>query len=255
MAHENHIAGFAVSTLVHLGAVFFALAGMTAYHPSTERRQPVPLTLAMFQPPPEPVVESVVEPVAEPVTEPVAEPVAEPEPPKPVIEEIQVRQEEKPQPIEPRPRPVQKPVPETPVKKPEVARKPSAEPKPPPLPEVKTAVAESSEAIPLQPVEDLALIRRIEHEYRARLQAAIEANKTYPRRARRLRQQGSVVVAFEVKKNGSIMNLEVASPSDSEILDTAALKTVQKVSGLFPLPDELNRTEWRFTIPINYYLR
>ncbi|MCP4983857.1 MAG: energy transducer TonB, partial [Gammaproteobacteria bacterium] len=70
----------------------------------------------------------------------------------------------------------------------------------------------------------------------------------------RFRQQGSVSVAFKVQKNGRINDMRVASSSNSMILDKAALQTVQRVSTLFPLPEELNRAEWAFIIPINYNL-
>lgn len=258
MVHENHIAGVTVSAFVHLGAFFLVAAGMTSFHPSPERPYAVPLKLAMFQPPQpvvqlEPETEPVVEAVAEPVHEPEAVPVTKPASPKPRIK----KRQRQPPPVETAtvPEHPRKPMPKNPVQRKQVARKPAAEPELRRVPETQVATVERH-AMEIEPTaEDPALIKRIEQEYRSKLQAAIEANKTYPRRARRLRQQGSVVVAFVVEKNGYIMDLEVASRSDSEILDTAALQTVQKVSGLFPLPEELNRAAWRFSIPINYYLR
>lgn len=234
MAHENHIAGFLVSTIVHLVIVTFALASITSVHPLTEKEQVIPLKLSMFQPQPEPM------PQPDPI----------PALAQPVIE--QVRQEQPP-PL-PVPKPEHRPRPKP---KPKVAHKRRIAPKPQPLPTVTTAakIVTQIDKIVVQPAPDPALIERTENEYREKLQAAIEAHKKYPRRARRLRQQGSVLIAFKVQKDGLIMNLKVASPSDSTILDQAAMETVQKISGLFPLPDELNRTEWAFTVPINYYLR
>jgi protein TonB len=231
MARENHIAGFLVSTFFHLGIVAFAWAGMSTVQSTLKKEQIVPLKLSMFQPPPVPVVEP--EPIPEPT---------------PVIEQVQ--QEEPPPP--PKPKPKLKPKP-----KPEIVHKPRVEPKPQPVPEIKTVTRPVIQVakIPVQPAPDLALIERTENEYRAKLQAAIETQKKYPRRARRLRQQGSVLVAFKVKKDGSIKNITVTSASNSTILDKAAMETVLKISGLYPLPEELNRTEWSFSIPINYFLR
>ena len=235
MARENHIAGFLVSAFFHLGIVAFAWAGMTTVQSTLEKEQVVPLKLSMFQPPPVPVVEP--DPIPEPT---------------PVVEQVQ--QEEPPPPPKPKPKPKLKPKPKP---KPEIVHKPRVEPKPQLVPEIKMVTKPVIQVakIPVQPAPDLALIERAENEYRAKLQAAIETQKKYPRRARRLRQQGSVLVAFKVQKDGSIKNIKVTSASDSTILDKAAMETVLKISGLYPLPEELNRTEWSFSIPINYFLR
>lgn len=234
MAHENHIAGFLVSTLVHLGILTFVLVGMTSVQPRIEKNSAIPLKLSMFQALPEP--EAKPEPVAEP--------------PKPVIKKV--RQAEPPPAPKPEPRLKARPRPKP---RQVVAHKPRVEPEPAPKIETVADSVVQLTKIPAQPAPDPALIRRAENEYRAKLQAAIEAHKKYPRRARRLRQQGSVLVAFKVQKDGSIQNVEITSPSDSAILDRSAMDTVQKISGLFPLPEVLNRTEWAFSIPINYFLR
>jgi len=234
MVHENHIAGFLVSTAVHLGILTFVLVGMSSINPVIEKKQHVPLKLSMFQPPPEPVI------IPEPIPRPVV---------KPVIEQVKVAE-----PPPPKPTPVVKPKPRPKPRKP-VVHKPRIKPKPVPVVEIASEPIVQVAKIPVQPTIDPDLIERTENEYRTKLQAAIEAHKKYPRRARRLRQQGSVLVAFKVQKDGSIKNLEIASPSDSAILDKSAIDTVQKISGLFPLPEELNRTEWSFSIPINYFLR
>ena len=230
MAHEHHIAGFLVSASVHLGVLALIFTGVSSVKPVTERA--LPLKLSMFQPPPAPVVEPAPEPI------------------QPIVKQDK--------PVEPPPSPEPAPRPK-PRPKRKVAHKPVVKPVPKPPPAPKTSAVEDPVVtvakIPVQPVPDLALIKRVENEYRAKLQAAIEAQKKYPRRARRLRHQGSVMVAFKVQKDGLIKGIRVTAPSDSSILDEAAMETVLKISGLFPLPEELQRTEWSFSIPINYYLR
>ncbi|MEW8277919.1 MAG: energy transducer TonB, partial [Candidatus Thiodiazotropha sp.] len=138
-----------------------------------------------------------------------------------------------------------------PKPKPPVKEKPIEAAKPPPPP-VKAPVAAP---VPAPPAVDIGLIRRLEEEYKASLRRAIEANKGYPRRAIRLRQEGEVLVGFTVLRNGVVEALRIVDGSGSRLLDKAARGAVEKISGRLPFPDELAREQWEFTIPINYSLR
>jgi protein TonB len=110
-------------------------------------------------------------------------------------------------------------------------------------------------APPLLPAVDSGLIRRLEDAYKTALRQAIETNKGYPRRAVRLRQEGEVVVGFTIRRDGVIDELHIIESSGSTLLDKSARATVEKTSGQLPFPEELERRQWQFTIPINYSLR
>jgi protein TonB len=105
------------------------------------------------------------------------------------------------------------------------------------------------------PAVDTGLIRLLEEEYKAVLRQTIDGNKGYPRRAVRLRQEGEVVVGFTIQRNGAIESLRIVESSGSKLLDKAAYRAVEKISGKLPFPEKLDRNLWKFTIPIKYSLR
>jgi protein TonB len=129
-----------------------------------------------------------------------------------------------------------------------------AKPEPKPTPEEKPVETVKRPPPPAVPAVDVGLIRRLEEEYKAALRSAIENNKGYPRRAVRLRQEGEVVVGFTIRRDGVIEALRIVESSGSRLLDKSALTAVEKTSGKLPFPDEIERAQWEFTIPVNYAL-
>lgn len=89
--------------------------------------------------------------------------------------------------------------------------------------------------------------------YVAQLQRRIsqQAARTYPRKAKRKRQQGVVKVAFFIDSNGKIGNIKVVTSSGHLLLDKSAIKAVQRVGKYKPLPDDVNPN---FEIPIRFSL-
>ncbi len=236
---RTHAPALLISALVHLGLLALVLAGVAQLPSDSVEETRLAVSLQMFQPPPPPEPEVQPEPEPEPPPEPEPEPVVEPEPePEPVV-------------VEPPPKPKPKPKPK-PEPKPKSKPPPVVEPvRPPPPPVEPAAIAPQPDA----PAVDTGLIRRLEEEYKAALRQAIEANKGYPRRAVRLRQEGEVVVGFTVHRNGTIEDLRIIASSGSGLLDKAARAAVEKINGQLPFPEELERSAWDFTVPINYALR
>jgi len=247
---RTHGPALMISALVHLGLLALFMAGVAQLPSDTEKETRLAVNLQMFQPPPPPSVTEP-EPEPEPESEPEPTPPAEPEPmpaPAPVLAPPP---EPVPAKVEPPPRPKPEP-------KPKPAPKPEALPATKPVEPVSTPPPVQSPAVqsaPVTPAVDSGLIRRIEEEYKATLRQAIEANKGYPRRAVRLRQEGEAVVGFTILRNGHIEGLRIVGSSGSELLDKAALGAVEKISGQLPFPEELTLKQWAFTIPINYALR
>ncbi len=91
--------------------------------------------------------------------------------------------------------------------------------------------------------------------YKSRLRQLIEANKRYPKRAKRRREQGTAIVSFVMFSNGQVKNINISKSSGSSMLDTAAKKAVSKVSGKLPFTSGINKQQWQFTVPIVYRLR
>jgi protein TonB len=106
-----------------------------------------------------------------------------------------------------------------------------------------------------KPALNSAKIAHIESVYKARLRQLIVANKRYPKRAKRRRQQGTVRVSFVVYANGIIKNIRAVNSSGHIILDKAAISSIEKISGKLPFPPDLKRTQWVITVPVAYQLR
>ncbi len=92
-------------------------------------------------------------------------------------------------------------------------------------------------------------------DFRAALQQGIERNKRYPLRERRRRHQGRSVVAFTLHRNGDISDIRIVTGSGHPGLDRAAVSAVEKIDGQFPIPPELARESWQFTVPVIYRLQ
>ncbi len=244
----THGPALGISALVHLGALAFALA-IGAYVPKlmTPPAQALPLNLAMFAPqPPAPAVQPAPPPVASaPATVPQSPPLAKPAP------------RPQPKPVTPR-REAPPPKLRTPPQMTDFAAAQQAAPR---LaePEHSPPVPARSEPEPppreLAPTVDPDRVRNAELEYKSALRSAIEANKHYPGQARRLRQEGQVEVEFTLRRNGDIRDVRIVSGSGSDILDHAALEAVRSIDGKLPFPQEIARSEWTFTLPLNYALR
>ena len=58
---------------------------------------------------------------------------------------------------------------------------------------------------------------------------AINNQKQYPRSALRMRQEGSVRVSFDLRKNGSIDKLAINQSSGINALDIAAINAVKNI--------------------------
>ncbi|MCG3720343.1 TonB family protein, partial [Aliarcobacter butzleri] len=176
---------------------------------------------------------SIVEP--QPVIEPTPEPIVEPQPviekPKPVKNKPEKPKKEHKKPVE------------KVVQKEEVAEVVAAVP-PPPKTEPKEEVS--------APTMNQNQIDTIETKYLAKVRATIEKNKIYPKAAKRLNQTGKVNVNFDILKNGEIKNVKVLGKSSFSKLDEASIELLIKISNFDEIPEELKKSVWNVTIPIDY---
>lgn len=275
--------GYAGSALAHL-----ALAAAVVTHLSEDAAaagdRRVPVSLAMFQasgPGPAAAPPAASAPVAEPVAEP--EPETEPEasaetdsepaiedPPPPEPEPVPAPQPKTVAKPEPRPKRVEatsrprtestarkSPLPTTPPVRPE-------RPKPKRAPAaVSTAGVDAvgrSGAPSVAGFGDAgdahsALQSSARQAYLSALVRRIQAKKYYPRKARRQRHEGEVLVAFTIEPSGRLSDIRVERSSGSETLDRAAIRTLEKVSPFRAPPEDLGRTRWELAVPIAYRLR
>lgn len=73
--------------------------------------------------------------------------------------------------------------------------------------------------------------------YKDMVRSAIEAAKFYPMSARERGYEGVVGVRFKVAPDGSVMDVEVASPCHCDALNKAACEAVKRASPLPPSPE------------------
>ncbi|MDN5100429.1 TonB family protein [Aliarcobacter butzleri] len=176
---------------------------------------------------------SIVEP--QPVVEPTPEPIVEPQPviekPKPVKNKPEKPKKEHKKPVEKI------------VQKEEVTEVVAAVPPP-----TKTPPKEEVSA----PTINQNQIDTIETKYLAKVRATIEKNKIYPKAAKRLNQTGKVNVNFDILKNGEIRNVKVLGKSSFAKLDEASIELLIKISNFDEIPEELKKSVWNVTIPIDY---
>ena len=90
--------------------------------------------------------------------------------------------------------------------------------------------------------------------YLADIKRRLEARKTYPRQARRRRQQGTVTMHFAVARNGALNRVQVSRSSGHALLDQAAMSLVRDVSPFPPPPKHLAAATLELIVPIRYEL-
>jgi len=98
-------------------------------------------------------------------------------------------------------------------------------------------------------VEELNVIK---NKYLSRLRSLIEDKKIYPKSAKRLKQQGRVIVSFLITKEGTFKNISLKDSSKYKKLNKAALELLNNISRFEPIPDELEKNKWVIEIPISY---
>ncbi|PHM38485.1 energy transducer TonB [Xenorhabdus innexi] len=75
--------------------------------------------------------------------------------------------------------------------------------------------------------------------YHARLRQEIERHKRYPRKARRMKQEGTVTVNFMLQDDGSITAARIIQSSGYSIMDNEALKALSLAKSVGPKPENL----------------
>ncbi len=90
--------------------------------------------------------------------------------------------------------------------------------------------------------------------YMQQVQAALESQKFYPNRLRKMRKEGWVELSFTLDRSGSIQSERVARFDGHASFQQAALAALEKV-GQFPgFPEEIDRSMWAFNITLQYTL-
>ena len=97
--------------------------------------------------------------------------------------------------------------------------------------------------------------KEIRQDYLEQLIAKINANKYYPKKAKRRGWQGKVTVSFSVMPSGQVKNTEIQQTSGFHLLDKSALRAIQDSQPFAPIPSNLGLTKLDLELPIVYQLQ
>ncbi len=95
----------------------------------------------------------------------------------------------------------------------------------------------------------------MQQAYQSAVQRALNANKHYPKRARKMRHQGVATVSFVILHDGTVQQITITQSSGYSSLDQATLRAVRKINRQFPIPAKLHRKRWHFVVSLRYELR
>lgn len=162
-----------------------------------------------------------------------------------------------PKPVEPAPKPIEK---IEPIQKPKEIIKPKPAPKPIPAKPVPTK-AKPAKTTPInsqpapaqqtQQIESFNISSATNHPVLAAIKSAINKNHIYPRAAKRLKQQGEVLVEFIWTKDMELKSLKILKASKHKALNDAAIATITAAAKSFPKHDKTMQIQIPLVYKIN----
>ncbi len=280
---------FLVSLGLHILGIFLLVGLSRDYETLAMPKGGVLITLGsrpqQAAPPPRP------EPVPEPEVK--QEPVRkEPEPTPPVTPKVVQKkalveqQVEAPKPvkkIEKKPKPIEKPV-KKPIPQPKPKPAPKPAPEKPPIPKKEETVKPQPTPAPASTVSKTVPTGRDNRNqqlnqqtgaaaqqagsaqgsasgsdavssYRALISEKLAKHKSYPRRAKIRKQQGTVLITFILAADGSLLDLYISKSSGYHLLDDATLKMVKKSAPFAPFPKSYTDKTMTFKYPVSYNIK
>lgn len=91
--------------------------------------------------------------------------------------------------------------------------------------------------------------------YMGRVASRLQRQKRYPKAAKRKKIQGTVVVSFTIRRNGSVAGVRIARRSGHAMLDKEVLAMVRRASPFPPIPANAGRNTITVTVPISFRSR
>lgn len=168
-----------------------------------------------------------------------------PPPPAPPPPPVQARP---PAPTPPRPAPTRRepvrPAPSTaPVEAQAMARQAPPGPATAAPPPAAAPSAAPSRAVAAPPVNYISMVS-----------AALNRAKRYPQRARLRRIEGTAMLSFTMRRDGSVVNWRIVRSAGDPDLDEAVGEMIERAS-LPPLPDSIPGEIWAPTVAISFSIR
>ena len=106
-------------------------------------------------------------------------------------------------------------------------------------------------AVPLQNAGQSSQV----DSYLSKLSRHLARYYEYPRRARRLGQEGTPVIVFEFRRDGSLVEHSLRDSSGHSLLDDAALAMLAQAAPLPAVPDSMRGKSFTYALPVRFNLR
>ncbi len=127
---------------------------------------------------------------------------------------------------------------------------PDAVPVPKPPPKV-----EQTSPAPRTTVHELASAPRIDPSWESLLLKHLQEFKNYPDEARRRNEQGVVLLAFSIDRNGHVVSRHIVRGSGYADLDAEVMALVERAQPMPAFPPSMTEAQLNLTVPIRFSLR
>lgn len=121
-------------------------------------------------------------------------------------------------------------------------------PKPPPQ-------VERTNPAPRTTVHEVASAPRIDPSWESLLLKHLQEFKNYPLEARRRNEQGVVLLAFSIDRNGHVVSRHIVRGSGYADLDAEVLALVERAQPMPAFPPSMTEAQLNLTVPIRFSLR
>jgi protein TonB len=91
--------------------------------------------------------------------------------------------------------------------------------------------------------------------YTGRILQLVQSQVEYPRSAKVLGREGTVLVEVKVARDGSILSTKIKKKADFDAFNKNALETFKRVGKFEPVPAEFGREELTVLLPVKYFIR
>ncbi len=108
---------------------------------------------------------------------------------------------------------------------------------------------------PGTPAHTAGRIRNARAAYLTEVASRLQEAKRYPETARRDGTTGTAKVAFVLSEEGRVLSARIVNSAGNTTLDSEALATVERAAPYPRIPEELDLSEFRLTVPIAFRLK
>ena len=123
------------------------------------------------------------------------------------------------------------------------------------LPEEKPPEKVQTSPAPRTTVQTVASAPRIDSSWESLLLKHLQRFKNYPSEARERTEQGVVLLAFTIDRDGHVLSRHIVSSSGHSDLDAEVLALVQRAQPMPAFPASMTAERIDLTVPIRFSLR